>query len=376
MNAYNLLNQVQFDRADGILNNFIPNSTLLYSKKDLKDAVYVWTEYDYSGITFEEYLSLLLKDRSVPPAVKVKNILECIITLTKCIGYLHSVGLLHNDIKSSNFLLLYDANGKINTQAISLFDINSITRLHEKSPRISVSSGYTAPEVKRRGKTSISSDIYSIGVMLLNSFVVKDNLEYRYKEVDYKHIKQILEKSSIIFNIPLPFLVHEFIEELELILKNTLYFSRYKRYKDCMSLNKDLNNLLVYLMDEVSREEAEDIVKHKNNSLTNSHITDKLAKKYNIKTSNYNTEYNSSKNHTLTLIDDNGEEESVEIIFSFEFSDNHREFMIYTKYEEDAFDNITLYASRVIREKTGPKLLDVSDEDWPRIVDLLHELGQ
>lgn len=377
LNAYELLNQIQVDRTDDILNNFIPNSILFYSNKNSNGAIYVWTEYDYSGITFEDYLLKILDDTSIQPAIKVSNILNCIFTLTKCINYLHSVGLLHNDIKPANFLVLFDANGNINPHAISLFDINSISKINDIPLRISISKGFTAPEVIEKGKISVKSDIYSIGAMLFYSLVFIDNKYYQYNIKDHNNIKKFLDKSDILFNIPLPFLVHEFIEELEFILKKCLNSLRSKRYKDCTILYRDLNNLLVYLMDEVAREEAENIVKYRDKSTIISTTTDKLARKYNIKTNDYDSiKKHSSDDYFLTIIHDSGKKEEVEIIFSFEFSDNHREFLIYTKNEADAHDNITLYVSSVIRGKNGPELFNVSDEDWPRIVDLLNELGQ
>ncbi len=78
----------------------------------------------------------------------------------------------------------------------------------------------------------------------------------------------------------------------------------------------------------------------------------------------------------LTLILEDGTEEEVEIIFSFEFSDTKKEYVIYTKNETDENGNITLYASTVTRGENGPTLSNIeTDEEWSRIKDVLRELS-
>lgn len=78
----------------------------------------------------------------------------------------------------------------------------------------------------------------------------------------------------------------------------------------------------------------------------------------------------------LTLVLDDGTEEEVEIVFSFEFSDTKKEYVIYTKNETDENGNVTLYASTVTRGANGPTLSNIgTDEEWSRIKDVLRELS-
>lgn len=78
----------------------------------------------------------------------------------------------------------------------------------------------------------------------------------------------------------------------------------------------------------------------------------------------------------LTLVLEDGTEEEVEIIFSFEFSDTKKEYVIYTKNETDENGNVTLYASSVTRGENGPMLSNIeTDEEWSRIKDVLRELS-
>lgn len=83
-----------------------------------------------------------------------------------------------------------------------------------------------------------------------------------------------------------------------------------------------------------------------------------------------------TKKKTITLVLENGTEEEVEVVFSFEFNDTKKEYVIYTKNETDENGNVTLYASMVIRGEDGPTLGNIeTDEEWSRIKDVLRELS-
>jgi uncharacterized protein YrzB (UPF0473 family) len=79
----------------------------------------------------------------------------------------------------------------------------------------------------------------------------------------------------------------------------------------------------------------------------------------------------------MSIVSDDGSVEEVEVILAFEFKDNKKEYVIYTKNERDKDDNITVYVSNVDRSSGEPKLLGVDDEDeWNRIKDVLRELSK
>ena len=79
----------------------------------------------------------------------------------------------------------------------------------------------------------------------------------------------------------------------------------------------------------------------------------------------------------MTIVDDNGNKEEVEVIFAFKFKDTKKEYVVYTKNEEDENGNITIYVSNVNREMGEPQLLTVEDEDeWNRIKNVLRELAK
>lgn len=79
----------------------------------------------------------------------------------------------------------------------------------------------------------------------------------------------------------------------------------------------------------------------------------------------------------MSIVLEDGSVDQVEILLSFEFNDNKKEYVVYTKNETDENGNITIYVSSVIREGSTPKLGGVeSDEEWTRIKNVLRELSK
>ena len=62
---------------------------------------------------------------------------------------------------------------------------------------------------------------------------------------------------------------------------------------------------------------------------------------------------------------------------AFEFKDNKKEYVIYTKNEKDENGNVTVYVSNIDRSSGEPKLVGIDDEEeWNRIKDVLRELSK
>ena len=79
----------------------------------------------------------------------------------------------------------------------------------------------------------------------------------------------------------------------------------------------------------------------------------------------------------MKIVSDDGSSEEVEVVFAFEFKDNTKEYVIYTKNERDEDNNITIYVSNVDRSNGETKLLGVeTEEEWNRIKDVLRELAK
>ena len=83
------------------------------------------------------------------------------------------------------------------------------------------------------------------------------------------------------------------------------------------------------------------------------------------------------KHFLMSIVNENGETEEVEVILAFEFKDNKKEYVVYTKNETDENGNVTVYVSNVDRSSGEPKLLGIDNEsEWDRIKDVLRELSK
>ena len=79
----------------------------------------------------------------------------------------------------------------------------------------------------------------------------------------------------------------------------------------------------------------------------------------------------------MSIVSNDGAIEDVEVILAFEFKDNNKEYVVYTKNEKDDSGNITIYVSSVTRENDKVKLGSIeSDEEWSKIKDVLRELSK
>ena len=79
----------------------------------------------------------------------------------------------------------------------------------------------------------------------------------------------------------------------------------------------------------------------------------------------------------MSIIAEDGTTEEVEVILAFEFKDNKKEYVIYTKNEKDENGNVTVYVSNIDRSSGEPKLVGIDDEEeWNRIKDVLRELSK
>ena len=79
----------------------------------------------------------------------------------------------------------------------------------------------------------------------------------------------------------------------------------------------------------------------------------------------------------MSIVAEDGTKEEVEVVLAFEFKDNKKEYVIYTKNERDENGNVTVYVSHVDRSTGEARLLGVDDEnEWSRIKDVLRELSK
>ncbi|HIT10044.1 MAG TPA: DUF1292 domain-containing protein [Candidatus Onthousia faecigallinarum] len=79
----------------------------------------------------------------------------------------------------------------------------------------------------------------------------------------------------------------------------------------------------------------------------------------------------------MSIVQEDGSIDEVEVVIAFEFKDTKREYVVYTKNERDENGNITVYVSRVDRSGGTPQLYGVDDEqEWSRVKDVLREISK
>lgn len=263
LKAYALLNQVIADNPrNEVLKNYIQNSEVLYGclDRDPEDdsifarakrklagdpagghsraTVYVWST-GVMGQGFDKYLNQVRSEPGKRSDYRLHDILQVIITLTDCVKALHTAGLMHLDIKPSNFLIPYDSDNGINAASISMFDINTLYHVGSGLPKIAGTDGYRAPEVLR-GRADNRSDIYSIGAMLFYAFVIsKDIPEGLYKDSYYDDIDQLVRHSELIAGSESNSDIY-LMARLATILKKCLARDPEDRYEGCGRLLEDL----------------------------------------------------------------------------------------------------------------------------------------
>lgn len=84
-----------------------------------------------------------------------------------------------------------------------------------------------------------------------------------------------------------------------------------------------------------------------------------------------------SEKRTLTIKKNDGTLEEVEELISFEFEDNKKKYIVYTKNEVDEYDNMTIYVTEIVKEGENFKFLGVeSESEWNKIKAALRALIQ
>lgn len=77
----------------------------------------------------------------------------------------------------------------------------------------------------------------------------------------------------------------------------------------------------------------------------------------------------------MSIVSNDGAIEDVEVILAFEFKDNNKEYVVYTKNEKDENGNVTIYVTRIVSDKNGNRFLGVeNDDEWNRIKAALRAL--
>lgn len=254
LESYKILRDVVVENSQNeILKSYIQYGEILYGcREDNKEqpTVYIWSP-GISGQGFDGYLLEVRKKPDEKPEEKLKNILSVVDVLTDCIKALHTAGLMHLDIKPSNFLVQYDSDYKIKPGNISLFDVDTLCSVNSKFLRVAGTKGFWSPEVEKKKRPDNRSDIYSLGAMLFNALVItKDVSDGLYKNSYYTKIPQLVKDSEL-------FRSSEVNSDVVLmsgickILEKCLNMNPKRRYQSCSELKQDLEKMRNYLDEQL-----------------------------------------------------------------------------------------------------------------------------
>ena len=84
-----------------------------------------------------------------------------------------------------------------------------------------------------------------------------------------------------------------------------------------------------------------------------------------------------TKKEIMSIVQEDGSIDEVEVLVSFEFTDTKKAYVVYTKNEVDDRGNIIVYASSLIDGPNGKRLGGVeTDEEWTRIKEVLRKLAK
>ena len=170
---YEMLLKIKQKDPDSDLASFIPAFEIYYGEDEEggEGSVYVWTP-EPQLVTFDRICDEIHEHPDVRPEHKLMQALSAIETLTKCICALHKEDIIHRDIKPSNFGFL-SRGGEALTQAISMFDIDSLCSVWSENIVHRGTRGYMEPEAAYRD-CSNQTDIYSIGATLFSAIVITE----------------------------------------------------------------------------------------------------------------------------------------------------------------------------------------------------------
>ena len=157
--------------------------------------------------------------------------LDYMLQVLEGMSYVHSTGILHNDLKPDNLYLIYDGT-------IRICDFGIASHISSKEEKhILGTVNYLAPEVIQNKKYSIQSDIYSLGIIFYE--LLTGDLPFEgnnAQEVIEAHVKG--KEVSTQYR-----LLNSYNRDIDFVINKAINRSANNRYKTDKEFIADLNKI-------------------------------------------------------------------------------------------------------------------------------------
>ncbi|MBN2183863.1 MAG: protein kinase [Candidatus Krumholzibacteriota bacterium] len=140
------------------------------------------------------------------------NIREILISIFSALEYLHSRDILHGDIKPENIMISVSSSGEITT---TLMDFGLAIRDPSGQKTVSGTLHYLAPEILTESKYSAKSDLYALGISIIDSLTdIKIPVAHKITDDFYKSAYSALNKEFSLAGLTNPSSLSSFIISL------------------------------------------------------------------------------------------------------------------------------------------------------------------
>lgn len=200
-----------------------PNILKIYNVGEYSDRPFMSYEL-LKGKTLKENLDNRGK-------LSLDEALDYMSQILSGVSEMHSLGVLHNDLKPDNLYLLYDGT-------IRIVDFGTATHISSKEEKhILGTVNYLAPEVISSRKYSVSSDLYSLGIifyeLLTGELPFKGNNS---EEVLNAHAKGDIVRVNERYN-------GVNINDINYIINKAIFFQASARYRSANEFLLDINRI-------------------------------------------------------------------------------------------------------------------------------------